>query len=90
MFNLPFLFHSNDIKAKTCKEAIIQHCNKTMTYNQICNALRNYPYNYGTVERNVRWLVEDGKLLAIDEKVKFGDRVKNFRKFKRLDTEIFI
>jgi phage terminase large subunit len=76
-------------KAKTCKEAIIQHCNKWMTYNQICNALKGYPYNYGTVERNVRWLVEDGRLLAQTEKVKF-DRVKYFRKFKRLDTEIFI
>jgi len=70
-----------------CKKAILNVAHEWLTYNQICDRLNHYPYNYGTIERNVRWLVEDGKMLAIDEKVKFGDRVKNFRKFKRSEVK---
>jgi len=44
--------------------------------------MRYYPYNYGTVERNIRWLVEDGVLESIVEKIQFADRTKNFKKFR--------
>jgi hypothetical protein len=69
--------------AKTCREALLAVIgNEFLTYNQICNIMRYYPYNYGTVERNIRWLVEDGVLESIVEKVQFADRTKNFKKFR--------
>ena len=65
-----------------CKKAILNVAYEWLTYNQICDRLSHYPYNYGTVERNVRWLVEEGKLENKVERIKFSNKTKLFKKFK--------
>ena len=67
----------------TCRVAILTIADKWMTYNQICDGLRSLPYNYGTVERRTRELVELGLLEAKTEIVEFDGKKKSFRKFKR-------
>ena len=69
-----------------CKKAILNVANEWLTYNQICDRLNHYPYNYGTVERRTRELVELGLLEAKTEIVEFDGKKKSFRKFKRKEN----
>jgi hypothetical protein len=68
---------------KTCKEKILALPKKWRTYNQVCDDIGK-GYNYGTIERNVRWLVEERKLETRTKDVKFGKITKRFAEFRRV------
>ena len=69
---------------KTCKEKIMGLSKKWRTYNQICDALGKCTYNYGTIERTVRELVNGGELETRTVTKKIEGVTKRYSEFRRV------
>ena len=69
-----------------CKEEILKLNKKWRTYNQLCNELDTKSFNYGTIERTTRVLVQEGKLDTRIKTVKFEKSTKRFSEFRKKVT----
>jgi hypothetical protein len=67
-----------------CNQKVLKLRPKWRTYNQICDDMGNCGFNYGTIERTVRRLVESNDLITRTVSKKIDGKIKVYSEFKKV------